>query len=151
MTNTITVKGLNATIRKLERVESGIGGPGLVPPMKKATSIVTGSARQNAPVDTGRLRASIMPAVKTLWNSVQGIVGSSVKYAPFMELGTRPHFPPISALRVWARRHGMNAYTVVRAIGRRGLAARRFLARALESNVKNINKAFEDHVKRLTK
>ena len=72
-----------------------------------------------------------------------GIVGSNVVYAPFMELGTRPHWPPRSALEVWARRHGTTAFLVCRAIARRGTKARRFLQRAVEENERRIHQLFE--------
>jgi HK97 gp10 family phage protein len=46
-------------------------------------------AKRNAPVDTGRLRSSIGGEVKTLAGEVVGIVGTNVKYAPFVEEGGR--------------------------------------------------------------
>ena len=47
------------------------------------------SARENAPVDTGRLRASIAYRVESLAAGVRGIVGSAVHYAHFQEFGTK--------------------------------------------------------------
>jgi HK97 gp10 family phage protein len=41
-------------------------------------------AKQNAPVDTGRLRADI----KFTFTRISGEVFNTVKYAPFIELGT---------------------------------------------------------------
>lgn len=43
------------------------------------------SAKQNAPVDTGRLKASITHKV----DGLMGVVGSDVEYAPYIELGTQ--------------------------------------------------------------
>ena len=102
--------------------------------MRDATMLVTRSARINAPVDTGRLRASIVPEVVQQSNVIKGVVGSNVKYAPYMELGTKAHWPPIQALEVWAKRHHTTAFVVARAIARRGIKARRFLQRAFMDN-----------------
>ncbi|KPJ77284.1 MAG: hypothetical protein AMJ81_00035 [Phycisphaerae bacterium SM23_33] len=55
--------------------------------MRDATLLVERHAKINAPVDTGRLRASITPEVRQQSNTVQGVVGSNVVYAPFQELG----------------------------------------------------------------
>lgn len=49
---------------------------------------IEADAKQNAPVLTGRLRASITSKLKS-WN--EGVVGTNVKYAPYQEYGTRAH------------------------------------------------------------
>jgi hypothetical protein len=89
-------------------------------------------------VNTGRLRASITPAVRVRGNTVEGVVGSNVKYAPFVELNTRPHWPPLAALEVWARRHHTTAYVVARAIARRGTYGKHYLERAFKDNAERI-------------
>jgi len=142
----ITVTGLNATISNLDRINQQLSNP--ADTMQKATLAVTASAKANAPVDTGLLKASITPSVSSSGNEIIGVVGSRVVYAPFMELGTRPHFPPLSALQGWARRHGTTAFVVARAIARRGLKPRYYLRRALEDNAKRIVQIFNDGVKR---
>jgi len=74
--------------------------------MQRATLRVQRTARQKAPVDTGRLRASIARVVQQIVSGVRGIVGSVVKYAPFREFKTRPHFVPRRFIGTWAQRHG---------------------------------------------
>jgi len=130
----VEVTGWEETQEKMEQVVRDLQGPPFVEAMKSATMIVHRDAKINAPVDTGRLRASILPEVRAHGRVVQGVVGSNLVYAPFQELGTRPFWPPIAALEVWARRHGVEAYLVARAIARRGIRARRYLQRALEDN-----------------
>ena len=149
MVATYTVKGADIVIKNLNRISDGASGRGLTEPMRKATMLVTRDAKINAPVDTGNLRSSISPEIKAHGNTIEGIVGTPVKYAPFMELGTRAHFPPISALQVWARRHGISAFLVARAIARRGLKPRKFLQRAYDSNVWTIQQLFDDYIKKL--
>ena len=144
------VKGIKETQEYLKGISDKFTGRGMWLGMKEATMKVTRDAKQLAPVDTGRLRASIAPIVRGT-KVVEGIVGSNVKYAPYMELGTKPHWPPISAMQPWARRHGMNAFLVARAISRRGLKPRRFLQKAFEQNAAWIHRRFEEFVRRVIK
>ena len=86
----IAVKGLRKTQAKLEQVVADINGGPMLRGMRDAALLVTNSAKKNSPVDTGRLRASITPSVKTMPNGgIMGIVGSNVRYAPYQEFGTR--------------------------------------------------------------
>lgn len=55
---------------------------------KKAIKVVR-NAKQNAPVDTGRLRSSITYNMVELPGQLpKAVVGTSVQYAPFQEFGT---------------------------------------------------------------
>jgi len=121
---------------------------------------LTNEAKRKAPVNTGRLRASITPAVEVENQTIRGIVGSNVSYAPYMELGTgifaggSRYFPPPDALETWARRHGMppgSGFIVARAIFRRGgLKPRRFLQGAFEENKDSITGYIERAVGDIT-
>jgi len=150
------VTGIEAAVAKMEQVARDMTGPPIFNAIRDATLLVTARAKGKAPVDTGRLRSSIAPEVRVVHGlEVQGIVGSNVVYAPYMELGTgtfvgRPaHHPPASKLEVWARRHGLSAYVVARAIGLRGgLEGRRFLHGALEENEGRIKMMIEIAVAR---
>jgi len=130
----IEVRGLREAQRKVEKIVKDLVGEPMLNAMRDATLMVQRDAKINAPVDTGRLRASITPGVRMAGDVVIGVVGSNVKYAPYMEFGTRPHWPPLAAVEVWARRHGMSAYLVARSIAMKGTKARRYLQRAFESN-----------------
>ncbi len=133
----LSVHGLTETRRKLEQAAADLHGQPLLDGMHQATLLVERDARKNAPVDSGRLRASIASEVRVEGigaKSVIGVVGSNVAHAPYQELGTRPHWPPIGAVETWARRHGMSAFLVARAISRRGTKAQRFLGRAFDTN-----------------
>ena len=83
-------------------------------------------AKEKAPVDTGRLRTS----VATVLGGTSAVIGPTIFYAPFVEYGTRPHFPPPVALQPWAKRHGFGpggAFALARAIARRGTRAHPFM------------------------
>lgn len=112
--------------------------------MFKAATQGANQAKVNAPVDEGRLRASITADVRDEGSAIVGVIGSNVEYAPYMEHGTGlladeggsgRHNPPPSALAGWASRHGLNPYAVARAIAKRGgLKPRRFFRDAIESS-----------------
>jgi hypothetical protein len=103
---------------------------------------IASQARTRTPVGaTGILRASIATRVSTpleTSTAIRGEVftGAQAPYAVYVESGTRPHFPPIAPLRLWAARVLGNerlAYVVARAIARRGTRARRMFAQALDA------------------
>jgi len=103
----IEIKGLKETQREMERIVRDLRGEPYLSAMRRATLLVQRSAKIKAPVDTGRLRASITPEVRAQGNLVTGVVGSNVKYAHFVELGTKAHFVPQQYIGTWARRHGL--------------------------------------------
>jgi HK97 gp10 family phage protein len=87
-------------------------------------------------VDTGRLRSSI----KIQGSGISARVGSDVNYAPSIEFGTRPHFPPLEPIRQWCRRHQLPegiAYVIARKIARNGTPAKPFLFPAFEAERPN--------------
>lgn len=132
------IRGLQALQQKAAQVVRDLHGQPMLDAMRKAAVLVSTDAKQLVPVDTGRLRSSITPDVRQEGFNVLGVVGSNVLYAPYMETGTRPHWPPTSALEVWARRHGVDAFLVARAISKRGTKGHRYLQGAFEKNTDKI-------------
>ena len=55
------IKELQETQRNLEQAVKDLEGPPMLEGMREATLVVQRDAKINAPVDTGRLRASITP------------------------------------------------------------------------------------------
>ncbi len=109
----------------------------------RSTITVEGRAKRGAPVDTGRLRASIHHRVDTRAIPRWGIVGPTVEYARDVEFGTPPHWPPKGSLQPWASRHGFprgeqGDYLVRRAISRRGTRAQPFMRPALRESLPDI-------------
>ena len=144
------IKGLIEAQRNIEQAIADLKGKPMLDAMRDSLLIVQRDAKILSPVDTGRLRASITPEIRSRReNVIVGVVGSNVMYAPYMELGTRPHWPPIRALEVWARRHGTNAFLVARAISRRGTRPRRYLQRSFTQNQGRIIARFEKAVKEI--
>lgn len=140
------IRGLRELQRKSERIVRELHGDEMLSGMRRATLLVQTDAKKLAPVDTGRLRASITPDVRVEGRQVIGVVGSNVLYAPYMETGTRPHWPPQAALETWARRHGTTAFVVARAIARKGTKARPYLQPAFEQNKDRIQEMIGETV-----
>jgi phage gpG-like protein len=130
----LTIQGTEFARAEMERIATDLAGDRFVRELRTVSLMVVRSARTYAPVDTGRLKNSITAAINVSGNTVNGVVGSNVVYAPYMETGTKPHFPPPGKLRTWARRHGTNEYVIAKAIARSGLKGRGYLKRAFEDN-----------------
>lgn len=76
--------------------------------------------------DEGNLANSIMTDFKQAGMVAE--VGPEAPYGPYVEFGTKPHFPPPDALEGWAKRHGFDsAWPICLAIARRGTPARPFM------------------------
>lgn len=79
-----------------------------------------------APVNQGNLRDSI----RSEWQGRQGRWWSDAPHAPYVELGTRPHWPPIEPLKEWARfvlGDEDLGYAVAASIARNGTKAQPFM------------------------
>lgn len=90
MTIDIEIKGIEEVSKKMDQMVEDLQGSSFEQGMRDATMLVTRDAKITPPmpVDTGRLRASIAPEVRRQGRTVQGVVGSNVRYAPFQEFGT---------------------------------------------------------------
>ena len=150
----LSVDDLKKAQAKMEQMAMDLAGPPIVGAIRDAILIIQRGAKQYAPVNTGRLRASIVPemVVSQRPASIVGIVGSNVAYAPHVEYGTKPHWPPFgpdTAIERWAELHKTEAIIVAAAIARRGTKAIRFLGRSVEDNEGRIQMMFEMTAKKM--
>jgi len=144
----IKIRGEKQMRDNMRRIAEDLHGKPMVSAMTRAVLIVERKAKKNAPVDTGGLRNSITHFVESSrgFNPVlKGIVGTNVKYAPYMEKGTGtfvgrpPHKVPMAAVEGWARRHGISPYLVAKAImDKGGLEGRFYLTNAIEQSEREI-------------
>ncbi|NUR66134.1 MAG: HK97 gp10 family phage protein [Streptomyces sp.] len=90
---------------------------------------VQNEARRRAPVDTGRLRSSIVSRVEGGGRSLGYVVGSNVNYAAAVEYGTAPHVikPKYKQALYWP-----GAAHPVAQVNHPGTAAQPFLRPAIE-------------------
>jgi len=134
----VQVRGDKETADKMHGIAVALTGAPMVDGLRRAAALVSRDAKLIVPVDSGRLKSSITPDVRVKGNVVQGVVGSNKSYAPYVELGTRPHWPPLDALKVWASRHGTTPYVVARGIAAKGTKAYKYLQGSFDKNKDNI-------------
>lgn len=88
--------------------------------------------------DTGDLYGSIEVSISKRGLAIA--VGSKAAYAPYVEFGTSPHFPPLEPIRAWCRSRGIPeeaAFPIARAISERGTPERPFLYPAFRVGMRN--------------
>ena len=83
----VTIKGIGSLQAKLAKLDP-LTRAGMVAGVYKAGLKVEGDAKMMAPVDTGALRNSITTSGRTTADGAQASVGTSLEYAPYVELGT---------------------------------------------------------------
>ena len=101
--------------------------------LRDAGMAIENEAKHLVPVRTGNLRRSIMSSVETLGGTQTGIVAAQAGYGRYVESGTKPHTPPLSAIATWANRKGLPAGAIWMAIRKKGTKAHPFMAPALEA------------------
>lgn len=147
-TTRIVVTGLAELRQKLG--PELIAGP-LRDCFRRSSDVLLRRARGNAPVYSGKLRASLGQEIHSGKPPKWARVGTDLYYAPFMEHGTgafgksTDHWPPGEPLDAWAKGHGFESgWHAARAIGRRGgVRARPFLRPALKHSVADIRRFVE--------
>lgn len=76
--------------------------------------------------DLGNLANSIDVDLKD--GGMTSEIRPTAPYGPYVEHGTKPHFPPPDALEGWAKRHGFSStWPICKVIAERGLPARPYL------------------------
>jgi len=123
-------------------------GPFINRVVRRAAGEALRQARLLSPVDTGALRASIVATFQE-GPRFTALVAPGVSYAPWVELGRAAgeRMPPPQALEKWVLRHGFlggkssrrrasasairsAAFVLARAIARRGIRPRPYMALA---------------------
>ncbi|KTT21897.1 hypothetical protein [Pseudacidovorax intermedius] len=120
--------------------------------MTEATLLVEREAKERMPRGaTGLTAQSIQSDAFSTPAGVLGVVSSSLPSASAVELGTRPHMPPMDALVPWVRavlgvspkRERSVAYLVARKIARRGTPAQQPFAKAIAATESRVLRMFE--------
>ena len=94
-------------------------------------------AEQGSPEFTGLMKSNYFAYVggfASFIGDTSGFatVGGSIYYTPYMEFGTKPHWPPRAALQPWADAHDVPVFVVQRAIARRGNIGNHMFLKAFE-------------------
>ena len=89
--------------------------------------------RTHEAMDTGNLSNTVLAELSP--TKIEAEIGPTAKYGPYVEFGTKPHFPPMEALEAWARHHGFESpWPICKAIAKRGLPARPYLTSAYDDH-----------------
>lgn len=102
MNLTISIAGLDAFARGLASAPA-FTREQLEAAMTEATLLVQREWQDGMPRVSGMTANSIQADVASTPTGVLGVVGSSQPTALFIELGTRPHMPPIDAIEPWVK------------------------------------------------
>ena len=129
----------------------------LLAEMTAITVHLQGEVQDAMPAVSGLTRASIAQDAFSTPTGVLGVVGSPAPAALFVELGTKPHMPPVSALIGWVQeRLGVSAqdakrvaFLIARKIARKGTDPQRIFAKTLDANEAFIARQFDGMAARL--
>ena len=129
----------------------------LLTAMDEVTSHLQTEASDRTPKNYGKLAASIFSEQRLEGEGVLGVVASPLAYTEYVELGTKPHFPPPEKLEDYVRqRFGLNdeeeikraAYLVARKISWYGTPAYGMFNRAFAANKAQVERRFDAAVDR---
>lgn len=111
--------------------------------LTEALLFLEGAVKQATPVGAGpiHLRDTIFHKVAN-GEPVEGILGTPAQYGLPVELGTKPHFPPVAPIQHWVERKlGYSgtearqvAFLIARAISRRGTKGAKMFTETFEQN-----------------
>ncbi len=152
----LSISSLDALLRGFEQAPE-VTRRELLGTMTEATLLVEREAKERTPKASGMTAASIMSDAFSSPVGVIGTVGSSQPSLAFVELGTKPHMPPVEALIPWVRavlgverkRERSVAYLVARKIARKGTKAQRPLGEAIAATEGQVLRMFEDAAGRM--
>lgn len=130
----------------------------LLAAMTQGTLLVEREVKDGMPRVTGLTAASVASDAFSTPVGVIGTVGSSQPSATFLELGTKPHMPPVEALVPWVKavlgvepkRARSVAFLVARKIARKGTKPRRVFDNAAAATEGQVLRMFEDAAGRVS-
>lgn len=128
--------------------------------MTEALLLLMREIKEIIPVGAhGLLRGSVTHSIVTRIRGVEmaGKVFSPLNYAVPVELGTKPHFPPLAPLRDWAEKKlGVSksesrgvAFLIARKIAAKGTPAQRPFETGATKNAQQVNAIFERGLARI--
>lgn len=125
--------------------------------MHGATQHLRSEVIDRTPAAMGTLRASIHGSVERMADGMLGVVGTALPYVVPVELGTRPHFPPVQALEDWVRvklgktgKEGRSAaFAIARKISKRGTKGHFMFRNAFEANKAEVQRQWDATVSRI--
>lgn len=140
---TIQVKGLEELSQNLGKSVDVLNKQ-VNEALDNSVTLIQKRARRNAPVFQGELKRSIRKKVRS--NISRGEVEAFAKHAPYVESGTKPHFPPVAALERWGKiklgKPGLG-FVIARKIARKGTKAQPYMEPAVEESLSDVERFFK--------
>lgn len=91
--------------------------------MTSAVAYLDRETRERTPAASGALRQAWVSDVRVLYGAVIGTLSNPLPYAIPVELGSKPHFPPVDAIQNWVEvklnLYGSEAESVALSIARK--------------------------------
>lgn len=140
-------EGLGAPLRLL----ADIAAEELYAAMVEADAFLERELKDRVPTATGLGRASITSYEQKLPAGAIGVVGSPMMHLAYVDLGTKPHFPPLQPLEDWVRlkldvpeeQVRSVAFLIARKISKRGTEGKFFVEQAFTFARPQLDKMFE--------
>lgn len=129
----------------------------LLSTMTSSTLLLEREVKDRMPRVSGISASSITSDAFSTPVGVIGTVGSSQPSVLFVELGTKPHMPPVHALIPWvravlgvdAKRAPSVAFLVARKIAKKGTKPQKHFESAVVATENQVVRAFEDAANRV--
>lgn len=148
----LKVDGLDKLLKKLEALNGDVN-EALKQGILAGSLLVEKDAKLNVKTSTGVLRESINHEIVTGEKSIVGTIGTNLKYAPYVELGTGPvgeaNKPEVASKKNITYRNTPWVYyseEMQSFFTTSGQAGKPYLYPALTNNAEEINKLVKDAV-----
>lgn len=120
----------------------------------EASIVVTRNVKEVTPVGVSRgggegLQASIRYQIYPTAGEVTGVISSPLRYVEAVEIGTRPHMPPVSALEEWAASKGLSAWAVAKSIAKHGTKGQWMFKKGFEASQPALERIADSAVSRI--
>jgi len=111
----------------------------------EALQLLERDVKMNTPYGAGpiHLRDTIHSKTRIEGRKVTGFTGTALEHGEPVEMGTKPHFPPVTALQYWVERvlriedetrARSVAFAIARKIARRGTKGQKMFGKAFDEN-----------------
>ena len=121
--------------------------------LTKALALLERAVKLKTPEGAGpiHLRDSIHPKVSMPGKSVKGLLGTPLAHGESVELGTKPHFPPIGPIQHWVEKKlGISgkeaksvAFAIAITIARRGTKGAHMFEKGFDENEAQVMRILE--------
>ncbi len=74
-----------------------------------------------------------------------------LKYALYVEKGTKPHMPPVDAITAWAESKGINPWALAKSIAQKGTKSNPFVKRTFKATKDDVKAEFVIAIKLITR